>query len=115
MQNEKMAYDMWKRVDTFREQTGYNLEHIATIIGVKYQTIKDQRSKNMIPKTECMYKMALLFNTTIEYLLTGKEERIISIADEVYEYMQTEMPSLLEDIMRKISLKKEAGFSGNRA
>lgn len=107
------AYGFWKRID---EKNPFpTLIRLVEECGIDYRRVKKNRSDSRLPNIEDAYLLASHTGASIEYLLTGKEERIISIADEVYEYMQTEMPSLLEDIMRKISLKKEAGFSGNRA
>ena len=115
MRNEEQSYNLWRNVDACRNIKNYTLADLSRNTGIKVDKIKSWRTRMAIPQADELYSIATALNTTVEFLLTGKEERIISIADEVYEYMQTEMPSLLEDIMRKISLKKEAGFSGNRA
>lgn len=108
----EMAFSFWKRVDSLNKK---KLNELCVEANLDYNKVKHNRSD--VRLMNCIETLAIAksLNTTVEYLLTGNEERIISIADEVYEYMQTEMPSLLEDIMRKISLKKEAGSSANRA
>lgn len=50
------------------------INQVADVVGMKGQTIREQRSNNMLPKISFIYKMASFFSVPIEYLLTGKNE-----------------------------------------
>lgn len=84
------AYQFWERVDKEREKKRITLEQLAAAIGIKHQSIRDQRSKDLIPKSETLYKMSIALNVTMEYLLAGVTQykydaRVRAIADWLSE------------------------------
>lgn len=108
MEKKNTGYDVWKRVDSLKQGS---LVDLSAQTGIDCQKIKNQRTGNVTPKADDLYKIAVALNTSMEYLLTGNDSRTPSIVDEVYAYMQEKMPSLLEDIQRQISFKKGGGAS----
>lgn len=63
------AYDFWNRVDQLKGNI--KLSQVAEETGIKYQTLRNQRSENRYPKKEDITKLAIYLKTTEEYLMTG--------------------------------------------
>ena len=108
MRNEDLSYRLWKNVDGRRECLNYTLMDICNRTDIKIDRIKSWRSRMVVPQADELYQIANVLGCSMEYLLTGQNAH--THADEVYEYMQEKMPSLLEDIERQIRLKKEVGL-----
>lgn len=43
--------------------------------GIKYQLLKDQRSRNVIPKAIDLVSIAKALGTTVDYIMTGRSFR----------------------------------------
>ncbi len=100
------AYQFWQRVDLIREERKMNLEQLSAAIGIKHQSIRDQRSKDLIPKSETLYKISQVLDISMEYLLVGRDTAHITTAQIVYDYMEANMPGTLDDILSKVQQKK---------
>lgn len=60
-----------------REELEYNLKtqkELATAIGISYNTLQSWITKDRLPDVEQALKIAKNLNTSIEYLVTGKDE-----------------------------------------
>ena len=99
------AFLFWKRLDNSNPYP--TLKRLTDECGIDYRRVKKNRSDNRLPNLEDAYLFSSTMNVQLEYLLTGKNAS--TQADEVYAFMQTEMPSLLEDIERKLRFKKGDG------
>ena len=55
MKREELAYKLWQRVDVRREILGYTLDVLAKESGLNKQTIKDQRSRKIIPRYDTLF------------------------------------------------------------
>lgn len=82
------AYYFWRRFDEERERKNLNIIQVADEIGMKAQTIREQRSNNTLPKVNYLYNIASVLGVSMEYLLTGHkaldyDARIIAIADSL--------------------------------
>lgn len=71
MDREILAF--WKRFDQKCRDCELNVIDVARATGLKYSNLKNQRSKLILPKTEAAIKIAQTLNTTVEFLLTGKD------------------------------------------
>lgn len=105
------AYGFWKRID--ESNPFATLTRLADESGINYQRIKRNRSDIRLPSLEDAYLLSAHTGVSMEYLLTGQAPR--TLCDDVYEYMEKELPSLLDDILNKINMKKGDGSCGNRA
>jgi transcriptional regulator with XRE-family HTH domain len=64
----------WQNV---KEELDYNLKtqkELASAIGISYNTLQSWITKDRLPDAEQALKIAKELNTTIEYLVTGKNE-----------------------------------------
>ena len=64
----------WKNV---REELGYHLitqKELAEKIGISYNTLQSWITKDRLPDVEQALKISKQLNTSIEYLVTGKNE-----------------------------------------
>lgn len=82
------AYYFWQRFDEERVRKNLTINQVAEQIGMKAQTIREQRSNNALPKTADLYNMAMLLNVSMEFLLTGHrpleyDARVIAIANSL--------------------------------
>ena len=110
MTKELSAYQFWKRVDEIRERRGFTLEQIASMVGVKHQSIRDQRSKDLIPKSETVYKIAKRLNASMEYLLAGETEiRYSPRVNAIANYLETNPEKL--DAIEILLFEKSVGQS----
>lgn len=64
----------WQKV---KEELDYNLitqKELAEKIGISYNTLQSWITKDRLPDAEQALKIAKQLNTSIEYLVTGKNE-----------------------------------------
>ena len=64
----------WRNV---KEELEYNLitqKELASAIGISYNTLQSWITKDRLPDAEQAYKIATELKTSIEYLVTGKNE-----------------------------------------
>lgn len=74
MNEEDLAYQFWKRIDGILSSKGFaTLKELSIAIGVDYNTFKNWRSKNTIPKTLDMLHLSQALSTPMELLLLGKD------------------------------------------
>ena len=60
-----------------KNELEYNLitqKELASAIGISYNTLQSWITKNRLPDAEQALKIAKQLNTSIEYLITGKNE-----------------------------------------
>ncbi len=69
-----LGYRFWIRVDKLRATVPCQLIDMATLAGIDYTRIKNQRSANRLPKLEDAYQISRVLNCSIAYLLTGIRE-----------------------------------------
>lgn len=67
----------WDNVKERLEYLGMTQKELAAITGLNIGTIKNQIYKGVIPDTESAMKLAKALNTSIEFLLTGKDSKNI--------------------------------------
>ena len=67
------AYLFWKNIDVARKGKR-PLKDVCKQFGITYQRIADQRSECRFPKLEDAYFLALSYNVSLEFLLTGEKE-----------------------------------------
>ncbi len=76
MENTTLTF--WKRFDEMSRLRDVNLKQIADLTGLSYSTLKNQRSKLILPKTLAIVRIAEVLDTSVEYLILGKvKQRIL--------------------------------------
>lgn len=91
------AYKFWQRIDKLRGET--QLRDICAKFGINYKTLLDMRTKERFPKIDISIKLAECFNTTLDYLYTGKTNRLKTKEAE-YVDSSIEAQALVRAIMR---------------
>ena len=75
----------WQKV---KEELEYNLitqKELAEKIGISYNTLQSWITKDRLPDAEQALKIAKQLNTSIEYLVTGKNEEKNGIKKNLQE------------------------------
>lgn len=109
------AYEFWKRVDQVR--TGKAMSEIARVASVSYKNVKDQRSLNRLPKLEDAYKLSKALNVSVEFLLTGVDNHVLSPRSLAIAKACEKASDLeLEMVERILGISSKKGeHEGNRA
>ena len=65
---------MYERYCSLRDSYGMKDSDVATKLGFAKSGLSDWKRGKSKPNVENLYKIAKLFNTTVEYLLVGEVE-----------------------------------------
>lgn len=109
--DNELARQFWLRFDEIMKSKNIQIRDVALASRLSYGSIVGWRTKHLFPDVEAVCLMAQAIGCSMDYLM-GVSIIPRTIADEVYEYMEDKMPSLLEDIRRQIGFKKTGGLSG---
>ena len=74
-----------QELDYFLEKKGISRKQFCTQIEIPSSTIATWKSKNILPNTELICKVARFINVSIDWLLTGKEETDQVIDTHLYK------------------------------
>ena len=89
----------WLRVDRMLEQMQMTLGQMCQKLGLSYNTLNTQRKRNTLPKIEQLYGMASILNTSMEYLLTGKNLQILTTEAKAVNESE-ELQALVRAVIR---------------
>ena len=83
---EEVVRTFWGRIDMLLDRRKATLRDMSNATGIKYNTLAIQRTRHSLPNSEQLYEISQYLNLTMEFILTGKEEkgyppRIQTIAD----------------------------------
>lgn len=102
--------DFWRNV---KDELDYNLitqKTLATSIGVSYNTLQSWITKDRLPNVEQSLKIAQKLNTSVEYLVTGKnveknyiKPRIQNLNKKLNQLSDDDI-DLIEKIVNKLYL-----------
>lgn len=102
--------DFWRNV---KEELDYNLitqKTLATSIGVSYNTLQSWITKDRLPNVEQSLKIAQKLNTSVEYLVTGKnveknyiKPRIQNLTKKLNQLSDDDV-DLIEKLVNKLYL-----------
>jgi putative transcriptional regulator len=70
----KKAFGMKNNVERFRKNQNYTQEDLADKLGVSRQTINSLEKGKYNPSIQLAFKLAMLFDVTIETLFIYEEE-----------------------------------------
>ena len=98
-----LAYEFWERVDEYRKIKGnVSLADLATVMGVKYQSLRSMRSQVRFPSPEMVVLIADYLGTSYGYLMKGEkdEERFSNYCEEArFVQTSTEARELIRAVM----------------
>lgn len=66
----------WDNVKTLLSQKNIYQKDFAELLGINVSTLKNQMSRSILPDVVTAYKIATELNTTVEFLVSGKEKEI---------------------------------------
>ena len=92
----------WQNV---KEELDYNLitqKELASAIGISYNTLQSWITKDRLPDAEQALKIAKALKTSIEYLVTGKNES----QNGIKQNLQAMIPKLNQLSDEKLELLK---------
>jgi len=109
MTDEDLAYHLWKRIDRILTSKGFaTLKELSLSIGVEYNTFKTWRSRNTIPKTLDMLRIAQALKTPIESLLIGFEHnRVPDELDPIIDALSKAPEDDLELVRRVLRIEEK--------
>lgn len=82
----------WNNVKAELDYLGLSQKELSARTGINLGTLKNQICRNVIPDAVSAVKIAKVLNTTVEYLVTGKDEN--AAAKEL-----TELKAKLADLI----------------
>ncbi|MGP1530256.1 MAG: hypothetical protein ACTTI3_08005 [Treponema sp.] len=94
----------WERTNALIKARNTTQEAIAKTCTINFGTFKNRSSKKTVPDAIEVFKIAQALNTTVEYLVTGKERNqansipaaVIALAEDIYR-----LPVEYQDIIRQ--------------
>lgn len=111
MNDEDLAYQLWKRIDGVLASKGFStLKELSLEIGVDYNTFKSWRSRNIIPKTLDMLHISQALRIPMDSLLVGVvyknvPEKLETIIDALHKASDDD----LELVRRVLRMEEPAG------
>ncbi len=84
----------WENVEILRKQQNTTYRWLALKMGVSETTVSSMRKANTEPRAGQAVKIAEALNTTVEYLVTGKE----SLYLYKYKKLKDEIISVIEKV-----------------
>lgn len=79
-----------ERIKTCRNSAGLSQEKVAELVGVSRQAVTKWESNQTAPSTENLFKLAEIFGTTVDLLLSKQDVENPSPAEEIYALYKTE-------------------------
>ncbi|MCK9331536.1 MAG: hypothetical protein M0Q94_16850 [Candidatus Cloacimonetes bacterium] len=103
------GFSFWKNVD---KAWSDNLKVLAQKTGLNYNTLRNQRSQNVLPNAFDMLAISKVVSVTLEGLLTGQQSimfspRINSIAKKMEDLTESQLNSIestINEFLKKGSL-----------
>lgn len=89
-----------ERIKACRQRTGMSQEKVAELVGVSRQAVTKWEADRSAPNTENLFKLAEIFGTTVDLLLTSEDEVQQSSAEQIYSFYKMEEE-------KKATLKKQ--------
>ena len=106
------GYSFWCHVDECLR--GEKLTDLAKDSGLSYNTVRNQRSQNVLPNGFDILSLANALGVSVEYLLTGKEPapRYARIQD-IIDWLMTKSDAELDVFRQYNHVPREKGISSS--
>lgn len=79
-----------ERIKERRQTAGLSQEKVAELVGVSRQAVTKWEANQTAPNTENLFKLAEVFGTTVDLLISSDETPERSTAEQVYALYKTE-------------------------
>ena len=89
-----------ERIKVCRQNAGMSQEKVAELVGVSRQAVTKWEVNQSAPNTENLFKLAEIFGTTVDMLLTLEDESKQSPAEQIYYLYKMEKE-------KKTAIKKQ--------
>ncbi len=80
MEDKDNVYDFGLRMKSLRKQKGLTQEQLGDMVGVSKDAISRYESNTQTPSLERVRRIALVLNTSVDYLLGLENEPVIKIS-----------------------------------
>lgn len=107
-----------ERIKVCRQNAGLSQEKVAELVGVSRQAVTKWEVNQSAPNTEHLFKLAEIFGTTVDMLLTSEHKAKPSPAEQIYYLykMEEEKKAAIKKQTQKrnllIALLVAAGYIG---
>ena len=116
-----MAFDnriLGQRIKTCRQAAGISQEKVAELVGVSRQAVTKWETGQSAPSTENLFKLAEIFGTTVDLILTAKVEPAgaettqdsRSIAEQMYELQKLDEARKAEEKRQRYQRNAKAAL-----
>lgn len=79
-----------ERIKECRQNSGMSQEKVAELVGVSRQAVTKWETNQSAPNTENLFKLADIFGTTVDFLLSDNKEQEQTSAEHIYQYFKAE-------------------------
>ena len=79
-----------ERIKECRQNVKISQEKLAELVGVSRQAVTKWESNQTAPNTENLFKLAEIFGTTVDMLISSDETLMQSTAEQIYNLWKTE-------------------------
>lgn len=91
-----------ERIKEQRKNCGMSQEKVAELVGVSRQAVTKWETDQSAPSTENLFKLAEIFGTTADILLSAKNSENDSPAEQIYYLYKMEQAKKAEDLRSRI-------------
>ena len=105
---EHDVYDFGLRLKTLREKLNFTQSAVADRLGVTVGTVKKYENNTLLPPVDKLETMALMFNTSLDYLrnLDNRHRIYIDDLSTAQQEFIVEMIDRLKEALSKYDSKK---------
>ncbi len=93
-----------ERIKELRTNAGLSQEKTAELVGVSRQAVTKWEADQSAPSTENLFKLAEIFGTTVDMVLSPVENENNSLAEQIYKLYKTDLEK--KDAERRAARKK---------
>ncbi len=93
-----------ERIKELRTNAGLSQEKTAELVGVSRQAVTKWEADQSAPSTENLFKLAGIFGTTVDMVLSPVENENNSLAEQIYKLYKTDLEK--KDAERRAARKK---------
>lgn len=101
--NKELLVGMGNRIRQARLELDYKQEYVAERMGISVQTFSDtERGKKGLKLTNII-KLCSILNVSIDYILTGREPKLIDEADNLTDGQAEQIRNIIKSCIKLCS------------
>lgn len=90
----------FKNLETCLNANKMTCKDLSRLIGITAPSITGWKKENSFPRVDIACKVAKIFNTTVEWLMTGEEPTIKTIGEELADSIN-QLPFEYQEILKQ--------------